>query len=508
MIMLTLAMLISVIAGMLIAYAVFPVDRKNPAALAFLLCIGAGLGTGVSSILYFLMLAINMAGYAIAADLLFSSLILLVIFSLHKKGLLSELAAECGRKTATISSRIITIVFGGVLISSIVSTVIGLLKEPHGRWDAWLIWNMHARFIYRSGENWRDMFAGGLDWTHADYPLMLPLSVVRSWIYQGGEGVHAPMLLAMLFSLAVIGLLVSSVVLFRRQSQGFLAGLALMGSPFFIILTIYQVADIPLAFFILATIVACYISDRGEKYNYRALLLAGIAAGMACWTKNEGLLFLAAAAAGRMVLLSIRSGWKSSFRQTFWLLTGALPPLLAVIYFKAGLAPSGDLFSGQSVQQIIQRLTDSQRYTEIIKAFFLTAITFTQGVVNIRSGISFNPAVIGVIPLAAYMALTGLIADRRERSAALNALAMPLIMLAGFFAVYLVTPHDLRWHLFTSLNRLFMQVWPCLIFVCFMLAGTEEDSPVQKGAENKVIGKGAEPAASKKKRANAAKGGR
>ncbi len=503
-----LAMLGSVITGTLIAYTCLPQGRRDPATLAFLLCVGAGVGTGVSSVMYFLLLSLKMTKYTIAVELVFISLLLLLIYLLYKKWLPGESpAAGYSRKASTLFSRIITVVFCGTMISSAVSLVIGFLKEPHGRWDAWLIWNMHARFIYRLGENWREMFSGGLDWTHTDYPLMLPLSIVRSWFYQGGESTYVPIMLAMLFSLAIVGLLVSSVALFRGQSQGFLAGLALMGSPFFFILTIYQVADIPLAFFILVTIVCCCMSDKEEKYNCGALLLAGAAAGFACWTKNEGLLFLVAVITGRLVLLTFRSGWKSSLKQAALLLAGAMPVLMAVVYFKSSLAPPNDLFSGQSVQQIVQRLTESHRYIEIIKAFFMTAITFTQGVVNIRSGIIFNPAVIGLIPLTAYLALTGLIEKGRERSAALNALAIPLIMLAGYFAVYLVTPHDLRWHLFTSLNRLFMQVWPSLIFVCFMLAGTEEDSPVQRFAESAAIGKGAEPAASKKKRANAAKGG-
>lgn len=516
MMMTALAMAVSVAAGVLIAGLLLPLERRDPVALAFLMCMGAGVGAGVSSVVYFLLLLANAARYAIAVDLAVMLLLAALAFFHYKKRAPAGPAAERGSWAATALNRIVAAAFCGALVSSTVSLVAGFLREPHGRWDAWLIWNMHARFIHRSGENWREMFAGGLDWTHTDYPLMLPLSVVRAWLYQGGETVLAPMMLAMLFALAVIGLLVASVARFRRPGQGYLAGLALMGSPFFLVLAIYQVADIPLAFFILAAIVCCYMSDREEKGAHGILLLGGMAAGLACWTKNEGMLFLVALLAGRLVTAAVRDGWKAALGNAAWLLAGAAPVLLAVVYFKAALAPPNDLFSGQSAQQIFQRLADPGRYAEILRAFFQTAATFTQGVVNIRAGVNFNPAVVGIILLAVYLALSGLIDRGRERSAALSTLAAPLIMLAGFFGVYLVTPHDLRWHLFTSLNRLFMQIWPVLIFACFLLARTPAEalardaagSGAQGGAGVKNAGKTGAKKGKVRARQQTAAGGR
>ena len=46
---------------------------------------------------------------------------------------------------------------------------------------------MHARFLFRGGDHWREAFASGLDWSHWDYPLLLPLSIARGWRYMGGE---------------------------------------------------------------------------------------------------------------------------------------------------------------------------------------------------------------------------------------------------------------------------------------------------------------------------------
>ena len=48
-------------------------------------------------------------------------------------------------------------------------------------------------------------------------------------------------------------------------------------------------------------------------------------------------------------------------------------------------------------------------------------------------------------------------------------------MLLGFFFVYILTPHELSWHLDTSLSRLFLQLWPSIVFVaCLCLNSPQE----------------------------------
>jgi hypothetical protein len=43
-----------------------------------------------------------------------------------------------------------------------------------------------------------------------------------------------------------------------------------------------------------------------------------------------------------------------------------------------------------------------------------------------------------------------------------------ILTLAGYFAVYLITPYDIYWHLRFSLTRLFLQLWPSMIFLFFL----------------------------------------
>jgi small-conductance mechanosensitive channel len=73
----------------------------------------------------------------------------------------------------------------------------------------------------------------------------------------------------------------------------------------------------------------------------------------------------------------------------------------------------------------------------------------------------------------------------QDRPALLTAATVLILMLAGYFGIYLITPHDLRWHLLTSLNRLFIQLWPSAVFLCFMVVRTPEQAVV-RGVIRKV----------------------
>ena len=46
---------------------------------------------------------------------------------------------------------------------------------PHGSVDAWAIWNVHARFLFRgSAGGWQNMFVPAEMQGHPDYPLLVP----------------------------------------------------------------------------------------------------------------------------------------------------------------------------------------------------------------------------------------------------------------------------------------------------------------------------------------------
>jgi hypothetical protein len=66
-----------------------------------------------------------------------------------------------------------------------VSFIVKSLNLPHGSWDAWAIWNMRARFLYRGGVHWAQAFSEKYLWSHPDYPVLVPGNVARIWDYRG-----------------------------------------------------------------------------------------------------------------------------------------------------------------------------------------------------------------------------------------------------------------------------------------------------------------------------------
>ena len=478
--MLFLSLLIPLLAGLMLSFLCFPPRRLDASTGLCHLSLAAGIGLGILSCLYFVTMLPAHAGVLVYLDAALAVIFIALAAFLYQKGFLRREGVLLPEENIPLRYRLIfPVLFAGTLISSVVSIVIAFLKEPHRKWDAWVIWNLHARFILRGGEYWQDFLSSGLDWTHPDYPLLLPLSVVRMWKYAGSETLYGPIVLSILFTLAVAGLLVFSLAILRSRSQGYLAGLVLMGSPYFLDMGAYQFADIPLAFFFLATLVVFFFQDRFSGRHDYSLMLAGLAAALAAWTKNEGLLFLLCVPPARFAWVVRSIGWRRALRQAGWFVAGALPVLMVLSVFKLQMAPSSDIFAGQGLQPVIERLTDWPRYGQIFAAYAQTALTFTQGIVNIREGFRFNPGVAGVSLLGLYLILIGVRTQGQDRPALLTAATVLILMLAGYFGIYLITPHDLRWHLLTSLNRLFIQLWPGAIFLCFMVARTPEQAMVR-----------------------------
>ncbi len=507
----TLTCLISFIppllSGLLLMLLFFPPADRAAAGLLFRLFAGGGLGIGVTSCLYFIALLTGLADYYPAFDLGLCLLLgAILFFQAKKKGLRREgsfpesrtslEAGKSGGKGARtdpavslpgspVQQILTAVLFAAALLCSLISFIIAYWKEPHGRWDAWLIWNMHARFLFRGGDLWREAFASGLDWSHWDYPLLLPLSIARGWTY-GGESVWLPAGLAFVFTFLTLGLLGSSLALLRDGIRGCLGGMLLMGTPLFIIMGASQFADMPLALFILTTLVLLFIAmkDQGRSgsrdHHPGIVVLAGLAAGLCAWTKNEGLLFLMIAAGCFFCATAWAQGWKSALSRIAWFFAGALPVLAILLYFKMSLAPVNDLVAGFSGAAVGERLTDLSRYSRILKAFFIVGVSFTQGLIDIRQGMRIVWGPVNVLLLVAYLWIAGLSIERRHKDGLALIGAVLLLMAAGYFLVYVLTPLDLDYHLMTSLNRLFLQLWPALIFAVLMAAGpagTESSLP-------------------------------
>jgi len=336
---------------------------------------------------------------------------------------------------------------------------------PHGEWDAWMTWNMHARAIFRGGDHWRDVLTGLPEWSHPDYPLLVPASVARMWTYMGGETALAPVSVGMLFTIATVGILYASLSILRSRTQGAVAALLLLGTLSFIRFGAAQYADVPLSFFFLATLVLFCLHEAWPAAGARLLLLAGLTAGLSAWTKNEGLLFLLALTAGRGWVVVRAQGWRAWLGEARTFAMGLAPILLMIVYFKARLAPPNDLMSDQGFRETAARLLDVTRYLEVLRSFHKALFQFGD---NGLVGLGWL--------LFTYFICLGLTGKASASRGAKTAAIAVCLMIAGYAAVLMMAPAPLLATNLRSVERLLLHLSPTTIFAYCLLVRTPEET--------------------------------
>jgi hypothetical protein len=276
--------------------------------------------------------------------------------------------------------------------------------NPQGDWDAWAIWNLRARFLASSGalaqRAWSPVLGAS---THAEYPLLLSSFVARCWAFSHSFSTVVPAATSYVFFLALIALVAGGMAALRGPTLGMLAALVLASTPALLHQVPNQYADVPLACYFAGAIVFALL-DRP--------ILAGIFAGCAAWTKDEGVLFL-------VVLLVITAAWKR--RTAVATLAGAAPAAALAIVFKTWLARGNAGLLSTSLPGAGKRLADAGRYGATMAAF---------GREFAHMGVGWYHPILPVIALAVVLRF-----DRERRRDAAYCAA-----LAGFLLLQQLSP--------------------------------------------------------------------
>jgi hypothetical protein len=448
--------------GALPLYLLWP-SWSLPATRPLLLAAALPLGAGLCAVLMFLWLLITGPGRGIV--LLELILIAGLAFAANRRRRArSGDAGPAPMPRPRASSWLLPAGFAIVAGVAVAAFVALTRQYPHGDWDAWMNWNMRARMILRAGPDWRVAFTPLLPWSHPDYPLLLHSLVVRSWLYAGGETLAGPALVALILSVSTVTVLVASLRLLRSPSQGWLGGLVLVSTPFFVIHAAAQYADVPLGCFLLLALVFLAVDDTYGDRTPVFGSLAGFAAGLAVWTKNEGALFLLALVVSH-ILLKLWQRQPPLGRSARAFLLGLGPMLCVVAYFKFQLAPPNDLTSGLTLERTLSRVGTPARYGAIGRAF--------KGHI---AGFGSNGMVSAVWLLIAYLAASWVSVETRKASWLRTGAVAVLLTLAGHAVVYLTMSDELPRHLNNSLERLLLQLWPAALFLLFIALRTPEDA--------------------------------
>jgi Dolichyl-phosphate-mannose-protein mannosyltransferase len=468
---LALSAVVAVAIGLTIVRGLWPgsVDLRPYRFLVAALAVGVGLGITAVGLFCWLSLLGLPDRRLIAVELAMLSLLSLWHTRSRRRKVSAVPTMGPVRQTMhSTTARVVALAFA-VTLGCAMAAFLGLsASRPHGSWDAWMNWNLRARLIFRSGPDWRVAFSPLLHWSHPDYPLLVQASVVRTWVYHGRETLAGPAMIAFLFAFATVGLATSAVASFRGRTQGMLAGLILLSTPFFVFHGISQYGDVPLGFFFLSTFVLMALYDRHGERTSAFAVLAGLTAGLAAWTKNEGVLFIAALVLSGVVTSKRGGSGRSLAKEAGAFALGLLPMLLIVGYFKAGFAPPNDLMSTIGSGETLARLTDPQRYLLVAKAYLSGVVRF-----------GFNGLASAVPLLIAYGFCVGVRpGEATKRWFRLTVVTVALV-LAGHAAVFIVTTEDVARLLNSSLERLLLQLWPAVVFAWFMLLADADEATVE-----------------------------
>jgi hypothetical protein len=434
---------VAVLLGCLLVYRFGDWSLLSPRWAAGLVVFGAGtsLGIGLTSVLFFLQRLALPALPSLSMWIEFA-LLSWAGYEVYRLGL--PPAAGAARPKFPLNLFLVAAI---ALALAVVTTAMSGAWDtnPQGNWDAFSIWNLRAEFLQTGGSlasrAWSPMLV-----SHPEYPLLVSSFIGRCWAFGQSTSSAVPIATSYLFLLALITLATGGIALSRSQSLGLLLGLLLLGTPTVLHAVPSQYADIPLT---------CYLAGSLVLMLLNRPVLAGILASLAAWTKDEGLVFLLVFSAATLVFRR---------HQALRLVAGALPVALLLLVFKTVIVRGAPSLLASSAPALLTKVADLSRFGKIFAAFASEFAAMASG--------WYHP----VLPLIALAVLLRF--DRAQRRDLLFCGSLCLSLLLADFAVYVITPYDLVWHLQTSLGRLFVQIWPCLLLAVFVGLRTPESMAI------------------------------
>ena len=449
-------------------------------ALKFILSIGTGVG--VSSLVFFMSLFLFTPSRNMVIVFDFVLLLLSLVFyvfsiKLRRRMPCSEIQIDTVYSNTTIMklvSLLLCLVIGLFMVAFSLRSII---KDPHGYIDAVGFFNLMARVLFRGGEDWVNFYTlikwNGLGLSkleymdmvfpqllHHSYPLLLPGFIARTWYYISEDTTTVPIIITLMFTFLTIGLLYTSLSILRGKSQGLLATLLIVGSPIYFQCGINQVADVPISFYYLSTIILFALNDRFFEKNKSLIVLAGLTAGLSAWTKNEGLMFVILIFVASAIVYIPVKGLKFYIKELLPFTIGLLPVLLVIIYFKIYLVESSYVFAHGS-GSIIDKLIDPSRFLMVSKVFLKNLFIYNTGAIFV---------------LFVYYILLGSNVVIKQNVVISTFLIVFILYVTGLFAIYLISPLDPTKMITGSLKRLVTHLWPSVIFIFFLIVNTPEES--------------------------------
>lgn len=406
------------------------------------------IGLGLTSIsFWFYTIATN--GYNSNYNIIETGFITIIYLYLRfkKKNIFSSCSNSSGsefkksKNKRSLFNYMLIILFSLIAILSLYKC----LQFPDGSWDALAMWNFRAKFLALGNENWNRMYFDTFDYSHRDYPLFLPCIIARGYNYIGRIDTFIPMFFSWVFSIICFILPYLYLKKLKNKYFAILAVSILTYSPILFKYSCIQYADTPLAVFILVSMYEFILWNEGNK---NLPWIGMLFAGLCIWIKNEGIpWFISYSLFVFYCLYKKEINFTTSIKKFLKLVTVLLPIFISVLFVRYFARSENDIVFG--LLDRLKQIFDPERYKIILPYYWL--------VLKQHFWILFIPV---------YF-LVGFIDKKYNKYKYF--LLIILLMFFIYFCVYLVTPHDLFWHIDNSFDRIASVFLPSLVFLGCLL---------------------------------------
>lgn len=385
-------------------------SRSGKAGLAFLLGIGA--------------IALVLFAYSLAGISWSRLTILAAVVSIGAAGFAARrLAPRGGVPPPERPSR------GGAVLLALAAVLVAghlafALSGPRTEADFLEIWGLKGRAFYEvRGVDWH-LLRQEMTWhNHADYPPLLPLLFAGAGVLGGGWEDRELGALYTAFGAAL--LLIAEAALRKRFGRDWLTALAVLVLTPLALTPWIGIGEGPLLAF--ASAAMLYLAAGVREDDPRAITTGAVLLGLAALTKNEGILMVPVAA----VAVFLAPGARLRVLR----LWPAIALALVWIVPRAVLQLKIDLTAGDPLRRAFARLADPLPLLELL-------VTHA----------ALRPVFWVALALGALAGATRLFRSERILT------AFVMMQTLTYVGAFLVTPHELTWHVPWAWDRLLHHV--------------------------------------------------
>ncbi len=178
----------------------------------------------------------------------------------------------------------------GIMIETIYAFFRALVK-PMESYDAVAIYAIKAKALYLAGSIPGNFFTGTINlFAHPDYPLNIPLCETFIYLFLGSLNDQLVKIIFPLYFAGLLGLLYFVIRRFAGRTYALLFTFLLAAIPQFNAYATNGYLDLPLAYYCFASAVFLFIWFE-DTSKAGLLFISAVMAGLAGWTKNEGLMY-------------------------------------------------------------------------------------------------------------------------------------------------------------------------------------------------------------------------